>query len=685
MPRKEKRVFHKGTKRIRRGVPATPNIDPTKMTNEDVQRLVAELEIRQIELQVQNEQLRDAQKELAESCDRYSFLYDFAPVGYVTFDIDGTILESNRTAATMLGVKSPSSLLRSDLSKFVSSESQDAWYLQRRKAFLGDTKPVCEIGMRRADGTRLVVRMEGVLFGPEEHRQCLTALLDITERSDAEEARNELNTTLKKRVKEQTAEIRMKAEAIAHLAEGVLITRGSSWINSKILFVNDAACRITGYTARELLGRPRRILQGKLTSRATVNRMLRELSAGNSCHVELVQCGKGARPYDANIWITALPGSGRGSTAYVSIHRDITEQKRAEQRLRESEQRFRQMGDHAPVMIWISGNDRLCTWFNRPWLEFTGRTMKQELGNGWSEGVHPDDLTRCVETYVASFDRRVPFTMEYRLRRHDGRWRWILDNGIPLHEENGTFTGYIGSCVDVTDRKQTEQELEQYRKDLKKVSAELMLAEERERQRLAEDVHDGLGQALFRARMKVDQLAIADARAKEVGTILEEMAGMMNTMTFELSPPVLRKLGLRAAVKWLARDMQKRYELVVEIANDEQDIPIDEPVALILFRSVREVLINVAKHAQTNRANLSLRRIDHRLQIEIEDHGRGFNVADQSHHVESGHFGLFSVRERMEYVGGTFMIQSAPGAGARVILTAPLASASATRSVGQDG
>jgi len=676
MPPKEKRVVQKDTKRTRRGAPATPSIDLTKMTHEDVQRLVAELETGQIELQVQNEQLRDARKELAESRDRYSVLYDFAPVGYVTLDIDGTILESNRTAATMLGVESPSSLLCSDLSKFVSSESQDAWYLQRRKAFLGDTKPVCEIGMRRADGTRVFVRMEGVLFGPEKHRQYLTALLDITEQRDAEEVRNELNRTLKKRVKEQTAEIRMKAEAIAHLAEGVLITHGSSWINSKILFVNDAACRITGYTARELLGRPRRILQGKLTSRATVNRIRRELSAGNSCHVELVQYGKGARPYDADISITALPDSGRGSTAYVSIHRDATEQKRVEQTLRESEQRFRQMGDHAPVMIWISGNDRLCTWFNRPWLEFTGRTMEQELGNGWLGAVHPEDLTRCVETYVASFDRGVPFTMEYRLRRHDGRWRWILDNGIPLHEENGTFTGYIGSCVDVTDRKQTEQELEQYRKDLKKVSAERMLAEERERQRLAEDVHDGLGQTLFRARLKIDQ--IADARAKEVGTILEEIAGMMNTMTFELSPPVLRKLGLRAAVKWLARDMQKRYELVVEIDSDEQDIPIDGPVALILFRSVREVLINVAKHAQTDRANLSLRRIDRTLQIEIEDHGKGFNVADQSHHVESGHFGLFSVRERMEYVGGTFMIQSAPGAGARVILTAPLASASAT-------
>jgi PAS domain S-box-containing protein len=685
MPTKAKRVVKKATKRIQRSVSATPPIDLAKMAPEDVQRLVAELQVRQSELQVQNDQLRHAQIELAESRDRYSVLYDFAPVGYVTLDRDGTILESNRTAGTMLGVERPSCLLGSSLSTFVSSESVGVWNLHRRRAFSSDTKPVCEIGMRRANGTRLVVRMEGILFGPEEDRRCRTALIDITERKHAEAALNELNKTLEQRVERQTAEMRLQAEAIAHLSEGVLISLGTDWLDSTIVFVNNAACRITGYTALELLGRPRRILQGKLTSRASLNGIRRELSAGNSCHVELVQYGKGARPYDAEISITALPESGRRRNTYVSIHRDITEQKRAEQTLRESEQRFRQMGDHAPVMIWISGADRLCTWVNRPWLEFTGRTIEQELGNGWTEGIHREDLTRYLETYVTSFDRRVPFTMEYRVRRHDGQWRWILGNGVPLRKENGTFTGYIGSCVDVTDRKQTEHELEQYRNDLKKVSAELMLAEERERQRLAEDVHDGLGQALFRARMKLDQFAIADPRAKEVGTILEEMAGMMNTMTFELSPPVLRKLGFRAAVKWLAKDMQQRYALVVQIDGGGRDIPIDEPVAMILFRSVREVLINVAKHAQTNHANVSIRRHDRTVQIEVQDHGKGFNVADQSRHVESGHFGLFSVRERMEYVGGTFMIESAPGAGARVILTAPLAATGATRSVRQHG
>jgi PAS domain S-box-containing protein len=650
----------------------TSRLDITKMKYEDVLRLAGELEIHQIELQRQNQQLRDAQIDLEESRNRYFNLYDFAPIGYVTLDQDGTILEANLTAAEMFGVERQA-LLGADLSKFVSPESQDRWFLHRRAAFSGGTKQVCEIDVRRADATRLAVRLEGIAFGPEKDRQCRTALIDLTERKDTEGALNELNRTLEQRV------------------EG----------------------------------------------------------------------------------------------------------------LRESEQRFRQMADSAPVMIWMSGADKLCTWFNRPWLEFTGRTMEQELGNGWSDGVHREDLAQCLETYVMSFDGHVPFTMEYRLRRHDGEWRWLLDNSIPLYQENGAFAGYIGSCVDVTDRKQsedvlreregrlqailnaaadaiittdrqgiivssnpaterifgytqeellgqnvkvlmpqpfrdehdanlasyqatgkpdipkmpretvmlrkdglafpveltatriprlglftaiyrdisvrkqTEQELDQYRKDLRTLASEVVLAEERERQRLAEDLHDGVGQTLFRARMKLDQLSIAEPDAREIRTILEEMGRMVNTMTFELSPPVLRTVGFRAAVKSLAKDIQKRYALSTEIDDDGQDLALDERVALTLFRSVRELLINAAKHSQTNRASLSLRRGDRSVQIEIEDRGKGFDLADQSHHVESGHFGLFSVRERMEYVGGTFKIRSAPGHGAKVTLTAPLATANA--------
>jgi PAS domain S-box-containing protein len=143
----------------------------------------------------------------------------------------------------------------------------------------------------------------------------------------------------------------------------------------------------------------------------------------------------------------------------VLVFRDFTERKLTEQALQEREERFHTMADNAPVMIWVNGTDKLCTWFNKQWLEFTGRTMEQELGNGWTEDVHPEDFDRCLKTYLENFNARQPFSMEYRLRRHDGDWRWVLDKGTPTYQAKDVFTGFIGSCIDVTDRKHMEMAL----------------------------------------------------------------------------------------------------------------------------------------------------------------------------------------------------------------------------------
>ncbi len=121
------------------------------------------------------------------------------------------------------------------------------------------------------------------------------------------------------------------------------------------------------------------------------------------------------------------------------------------------EELFRLMADTAPVLIWMAGVDSLCTYFNRPWLEFTGRELDEELGNGWAEGVHPDDFDECFNTYMSSFNARQKFEMEYRLRRADGQYRWILDNGVPRNNPDGSFAGYIGSCIDITERKEAEE------------------------------------------------------------------------------------------------------------------------------------------------------------------------------------------------------------------------------------
>jgi two-component system, LuxR family, sensor kinase FixL len=144
------------------------------------------------------------------------------------------------------------------------------------------------------------------------------------------------------------------------------------------------------------------------------------------------------------------------TTRLIGVSMDVTGEKQAQDALRESEARFRAMADTAPVMIWMSGTDKLCTFFNKGWLDFTGRPLEQEIGNGWADGVYQEDFDRCLEVYVHSFETRHPFTMEYRLQRWDGEYRWVLDSGAPRFAPDGTFLGYIGSCIDITERKQAQ-------------------------------------------------------------------------------------------------------------------------------------------------------------------------------------------------------------------------------------
>jgi len=233
----------------------------------------------------------------------------------------------------------------------------------------------------------------------------------------------------------------------------------------RFTYVNGEAERLNGMRREDMLGKN----HWGLYPAAVGTTIYEELHRARAEHV-VVEFDNFYEPWNRWFHVKAYPARDGGLSVF---YEDITERRCAEQALRESEARFHVMADSAPALIWMSDTTKECIWFNRPWLEFTGRTMEQEVGSGWAEGVHPSDLQRCIEIYGSAFDSRESFQMDYRLRRHDGEYRWILDHGIPRFGPDGTFTGYIGSCIDITDRKQQAEMLKRSNEELIRANREL--------------------------------------------------------------------------------------------------------------------------------------------------------------------------------------------------------------------
>jgi PAS domain S-box-containing protein len=224
-----------------------------------------------------------------------------------------------------------------------------------------------------------------------------------------------------------------------------------------ITFLNPAAERLTGWRLRDARGVPlmkvMELVDEKTSKRAPLpmDRSTGDVRPGAPPSILLVDRQGKRHPIEDSA--APIVSTGGEPIGHVVVFRDVTRARHAQLALQESEARFRATADSAPVLIWMSDSTKACDYFNRQWLEFTGRTMEQELGDGWAEGVHSEDLQRCLGVYDTAFDSRQPFTMEYRLRRFDGEYRWVVDHGVPRFAPDGTFVGYIGACMDITDQK----------------------------------------------------------------------------------------------------------------------------------------------------------------------------------------------------------------------------------------
>jgi signal transduction histidine kinase/ActR/RegA family two-component response regulator len=296
------------------------------------------------------------------------------------------------------------------------------------------------------------------------------------------------------------------------------------------------------------------------------------------------------------------------------------------------------------------------------------------------------------------------FRTDYRLRRFDGQYRWCIDSAAPRFGLGGEFRGYVGSVIDITERKQAEQDLQRLNESLENtirertaklaaankdlegkaeqlrlLAGELTMTEQRERKHLAKVLHDGLQQYLVAAKLQLGGLLgpSLDLTTQQIATDVEILLGealeVSRSLAVDLSPPILHDAGLVVALEWLSRWMLEKHEFKVDLVSHGDAPVLSDDVKMLLFESVREFLLNAVKHAETDTATIELRQDERQLQVSVRDNGKGFDPTTiPPVSANSSGFGLFSIQERIGLIGGRFEIDSSPDKGTRVILTAPL-------------
>ena len=299
---------------------------------------------------------------------------------------------------------------------------------------------------------------------------------------------------------------------------------------------------------------------------------------------------------------------------------------------------YRLLVEHAPVMVWRSGVNAKCDYFNETWLQFTGRTLEQEMGDGWAEGVHPDDFARCVAFYRDHFQRREPFEMEYRLRRHDGEFRWIFDRGVPFTDDSGAFAGFIGSCVDVHERR-VAQEAQQHHDQ-----EQLELARDFERWILAivsHDIRDPLNTIYLAARVLAatsDPQSLAHKQADVVGravTRIQHIVGDLLDLSRE-------REGQGISVQRKPTDLRAVCERIIDelksIAVGQQivfDCDADGSGAWDehrVLQAISNLASNAVQHGKPGSpVHLRLTGDDRRVAVEV--HNEGSIPADLLPHI----------------------------------------------------
>lgn len=462
------------------------------------------------------------------------------------------------------------------------------------------------------------------------------------------------------------------------LAETQCHAKVGSWAwnpKANSMSLSHALCNLLGIDPQlETMAFPKfsRFFNPESWTRLTQNLKV-GLNTGTSFELEVT----GFRCDGIQIWLIV-----RGHTVHdVADHilqlrgtmQDITESKRVEQALLDSEERSRLVAELIPTLTWWCGPDKRCTNVNKEWLRFTGRAMQEELGDGWLDSVHPDDLQTFLLMFTSPCDKGRSTAVAYRMRRNDGQFRWMRSTSSPRFLANEQFAGYMGCCTDVTDEKEAKAASAEF-------GSKLIRAQEEERARIARELHDDINQRLallanglenFGADHNVHdnvKRSHRDAKAQELWQLANEIATDIQHLSHQLHPSKVHYLGLTAAVRDLCQEFSRQHTIGVECIV--QDLPknLADEVSLNLYRAIQECLHNAAKHSQARRVKVELTRKSSLLHLCVSDDGIGFNPSD----VIGKGLGLISMRERLRSIGGELFVWSRPSLGTQLEGTIPV-------------
>ncbi len=487
----------------------------------------------------------------------------------------------------------------------------------------------------------------------------------------------------------------------------------------RFIAVNETFSHLCGFGVDEIVGRKDKDFWPEDIAEKFVADDNKMMETGERLRVEeLIELKDGRR-----LWLESIKNpifDDKGNVIGTSgIGRDMTAHKKAEQALAAERNLLRTLIDNIPDYIYTKDKQSrftLCNAANTAMFgaetedEIIGKTdfdfFSRERAKQWF--AEEQEIMKTGKALIARQEQSEPNSVQI----------WTLVTKVPLRDGNGNITGLVGINTEITRLKNIEHDLQMAREELERrvlertsqlaraneslrneieirrkaeemllssqsqlrsLASELSLAEERLRRKIATDVHDNIGQNLAISKIKLEALHknIKDGEllteVKELLELMSQTISVTRSLTFEISPPVLYELGFESAMEWLVRDARRMRDFDAEFESDGQDKPMDDNIRVLLFQAVRELLVNIAKHAQASMVTVISVREDNQIKVRVIDDGVGFDVEQVRDKAESSvGFGLFSIRERLGFVGGSIEIDSKLGVGTKVILKAPL-------------